>query len=82
MGYELELKVKFRGQGRWEGLEGAIELSDLCDDGGDPESKIFVTKEGAKSTGTKFREEARNERLVMQVTEKCREVLNIVRDEA
>ena len=26
IGYELELKVKFKGQGRWEGLECAIEL--------------------------------------------------------
>jgi len=55
MGYELELKLKFKGQEKWEGLECAIELSELCDDGGDPESKMFITKETSNGSGTKFR---------------------------
>lgn len=33
MGYELEMKIKFRGTGKWEGLECAIEMTELCDDG-------------------------------------------------
>ena len=36
IGYELELKVKFAGLDRWKGLDCAIELTDLCDDGSDP----------------------------------------------
>ncbi len=55
MGYELELKLKFKGQEKWEGLECAIELSELCDDGSDPESKMFITKETSNGSGTKFR---------------------------
>lgn len=45
MGYELEIKLKFKGQGRWEGLECAVEFTELCDDGDEPESKLFITKE-------------------------------------
>ena len=71
IGYELELKAKLKGVDgtRWEGLECTVELSDLCDDGSDPEHKLFISKEGTKSTGVKFREEARAEKLVHQITE-------------
>ena len=59
MGYELELKLKLKGLpgSKWDGLECAIELEELCDDGGAPESKLFITKEGGggKSSGVKFR---------------------------
>lgn len=55
MGYELEIKLKFKGQGKWEGIECAIEFKELCDDGSDPESKLYVTKEKSKDQGTKFR---------------------------
>ena len=82
MGYELELKVKFQGRGRWEGLEAAIELTELCDDGSEPEHKVFITKEAKSGSGPKFREEARSERVAKQLTERCREVLNVLRDEA
>ncbi len=82
MGYELELKVKLAGRGRWEGLEASVELTELCDDGSDPEHKIYIQKESSKGSGPKFREEARSERLAKQLTERCRDVLNIVRDEA
>lgn len=82
MGYELELKLKFEGQGKWEGLECAIEMSELCDDGSDPESKIFITKESSKGSGTKFRQEAAAEKLLKEVVDKCREVLALVREEA
>lgn len=45
LGYELELKIKFVGQDAYEGSECAIKLTELCDDGSDPESKVYVTKE-------------------------------------
>lgn len=48
IGYELDLKVKFEGSGKWEGLECTIGLKELCDDGSDPESKVKVTKEKSK----------------------------------
>ena len=83
MGYELELKLKLKGLpgSKWEGLECAIELEELCDDGSDPESKLFITKEGGQP-GTKFRQEATAEKLINEVVERCREALAIVREEA
>lgn len=45
MGYELVLKLKFIGCGRYKGIECSIEMTDLCDDGSDPETQLFVTKE-------------------------------------
>ena len=80
IGYELEVKLKFEGKGRWEGLECSVELSDLCDDGSDPEDKLFITKEG-KEKGIKFRQEAKEQKVIRQIVEKCREVLAIARDE-
>ena len=82
MGYELEMKLKFKGQDKWEGLECAIELSELCDDGSDPESKLFITKESSSGSGPKFRQEASADKLVKEVVDKCREVVAIVREEA
>jgi hypothetical protein len=38
MGYELEVKINFAGQDKYEGLECAVKLSELCDDGSDPET--------------------------------------------
>jgi len=55
MGYELELKLNFEGKGRWEGLQCAVEMTELCDDGDDPESKLFITKEAQSGSGPKFR---------------------------
>lgn len=63
------------------GLECAIELTDLCDDGSDPDHKLFITKESGKGSGPKFREEAKTERLAKQMSEKCREILNILKEE-
>lgn len=37
IGYELDLKIKFEGQERWDGLKCAIEIKELCDDGSDGE---------------------------------------------
>jgi hypothetical protein len=36
-----------KGLGKWAGIECTIELLELCDDGSDPESKLFITKEPA-----------------------------------
>ena len=55
MGYELEMKIKFKGVGRWEGLECAVEFTELCDDGDEPQSKLFITKEAQGGSGPKFR---------------------------
>ena len=82
MGYELEMKLKFKGQGRWEGLECAIEFTELCDDGDDPQSKLFITKEAQGGSGPKFRQEAASDKLFKEVADKCREILAIIREEA
>ena len=63
MGYELDVKLKFVGRGKWEGLEFSVELSDLCDDGSDPEDKLFIKKEG-KEKGLKFRQEASEQKVI------------------
>lgn len=82
MGYELEVKVKFEGRGKWEGLECAISASELCDDGSDPETKLFVTKENGKDQGTKFKQEMASEQVIDSVISRFREILGIIRDEA
>ncbi len=82
MGYDLEMKIKFEGLGRWDGLQCAIEIEELCDDGSEPETKIFITKESPNGTGSKFRQEAASDKVVKEVVEKVREVLAIVREQA
>ena len=57
IGYELELKIKFVGQGAYEGNECAIKLKEFCDDGSDPECKFYITKEKNKETASKLRSE-------------------------
>jgi len=34
-----------------------VSISELCDDGSDPETKLFVTKEEEKDQGIKFKKE-------------------------
>ncbi len=80
MGYELQMKLQFVGKGKWQGLECRVELSDLCDDGSDPEEKLYITKEG-KEKGLKFRQEVSEQKVIKQIVEKCRDVLAIARDE-
>jgi len=84
IGYELEVKLKLKGVpgGRWDGIECSIDIEELCDDGSDPQTRLYITKEGANSSGNKFRSEANSEKLIEEVVEKCREVLAMVRDEA
>ena len=38
------MKIKFEGQGKYDGAECAIRLKEFCDDGSDPETKVSVTK--------------------------------------
>ena len=57
IGYELEMKLKFLGQEKHEGLECAIQINELCDDGSEPETKLYVTKEQNKDQGIRFRQE-------------------------
>jgi hypothetical protein len=63
LGYELEVKLKFVGKGKWAGLECAVKLKDLCDDGSDPEEKLYIVKEG-KEKGAKFRQEMSDQKVV------------------
>jgi hypothetical protein len=42
IGYELEIKVKFDGQGKKEGSKITLGLKEICDDGSDPEGKITI----------------------------------------
>jgi len=44
----LEIKIKFEGKEKYDGLECAVKISELCDDGSDPETKLYVTKEEEK----------------------------------
>ena len=48
IGYELEIKIKFVGQAFFEGCEVGLEMCEFCDDGSDPECRIFVTQEKVK----------------------------------
>ena len=57
IGYELELKIKFVGQGVYEGSECALKMKDFCDDGSDPECRIYLTKEKNKEQGSKLKQE-------------------------
>ena len=57
MGYELEMKIKFEGLAKWQGIQCAIDFKELCDDGSDPEYNLYVTKEKDKSQSTKFKQE-------------------------
>ncbi|CDW91631.1 uncharacterized protein loc101207721 [Stylonychia lemnae] len=82
IGYELEIKIKFRGLGKQEGLECAVKFTEFCDDGSDPEAQLFVTKEEGTDQGTKFKKEWNSQSVTNKVVEKCREILNIIRDEA
>ena len=63
MGFELEVKLKFEGKGKWQGLECAVKLKDLCDDGSDAEQKLYVTKEG-KEKGAKFKQEVAEQKVI------------------
>ena len=74
--------MKFKGLGKWAGIEVEIELTELCDDGSDPEHKIYITKENGSGSGTRFRQEANDCKLALKLAERCREILNIVKDEA
>jgi hypothetical protein len=57
MGYELELKVKFVGLNKYDGAECAIRLNEFCDDGSDPETKVYVTKEKNKDQSKNLKSE-------------------------
>lgn len=82
MGYELEIKVKFEGMGKQKGSECVIELTDLCDDGGDPEIKVDVTKEKAKDSGKILKKDLYSRGTIEEFISKCREVLGIIKEEA
>lgn len=64
MGFELEIKIKFKGAGQWDGIEGAIEYNEVCDDGSEGDQKLFVQKEKNKDHGRKFKEEASTSKLM------------------
>ena len=81
LGFELELKLKFAGKGKWQGLECAVDLKELCDDGSDPDQSLYITQENSKDKGIKFRTEVAEQKTIKQIIEKCREILNVVRDE-
>jgi hypothetical protein len=50
MGYELEINVKFEGQGKYEGMESLVELKEICDDLSDPEYRVSITKDKGKES--------------------------------
>lgn len=82
MGYELDIKIKFKGQEKYEGVECDIELKELCDDGSDPEYRIKVAKDKGGDSAEKLKSEISSEDVINEIIEKCRAVLNIIRDEA
>jgi len=57
-------------------------LTELCDDGSDPEHKRYVTKEKNKDQSLNLRTAMKTQKVVQEFVNKCREVLAIVRDEA
>lgn len=66
IGFDLEFKLVFTGVegSRQEGIECAFQISEFCDDGSDPESKLFVTKDSDGSKGTKFKKEVSDQNVV------------------
>lgn len=82
IGYELEFKLTLEGRGRWEGLQIAYDFKEFCDDGSE-EQTLYVQKENMRGglTGMKFKDEAKSERVHLQVAERVREALGRVRDE-
>ena len=55
IGYELDLKVKFEGIGELAENEVSFSFSNLCDDGSDPDFKVYVTKEKDKNFGKELK---------------------------
>eukprot|EP00347_Sterkiella_histriomuscorum_P015547 403356622 len=83
IGYELEIKIKFAGQDKYEGLECAVHLVDFCDDGSDPDTNLYVTKEnGGKDQGLKFKKDYSAKKAEKEIVAKCRDILAFIRDEA
>jgi hypothetical protein len=62
-------------------LECAVKISELCDDGSDPECKLYVTAEKTKDQGLKFRKDYAALKTEKAIVEKCREILSIIREE-
>jgi len=81
IGFELEIKFKFKGAKHWEGIEGAIEYEEVCDDGSEGDMKLFVQKEKNKDQGRKFKEDANTCKLLKKVLDKVRETLAVIKDE-
>ncbi len=65
IGYELEFKISLEGVtgGKWDGLKCSFDFSDFCDDGSEPDYKLFITKDSSKGSGPRFREEVKAERV-------------------
>lgn len=82
LGYDLELKIKFTGLKTYEGAEGAIKLHELCDDGSHQESNVYITKEKSAQLTKKLREDIQMKKAVEELDKKCREVLEILKNEA
>lgn len=68
IGYEIETRLNFRGNKgkKFDCLECAVKISDLCDDGSDPDVELYITKEGRES-GAKFRTECNEQKVIKEI---------------
>ncbi len=78
IGYELEMKVRFKGGEKFNGIEASIELSDFCDDGSDPDFKLYVTKEKSPDQGLRFKKEFATKKIIKEFIAKCKEILTLI----
>lgn len=83
MGYELDIKLKLEGMHQlYEGSELDVKLSELCDDGGEPEVELSVPVKKDKDQATKLKAAVKSDGVVAEIIAKSREILNTIRDQA
>lgn len=76
IGYELAVKLKLEGLKNYDGYSYAVSLEELCDDGSDPEANLNVTQQGKKQ-----QKDFNRASTLREIVEKCREILNIIKEE-
>jgi len=83
MGYELDIKVKLDGLfSQYKGSEIEVKLTELCDDGGEPEVELHVPEKKDKNHASKLKATIKSDGTIAEIIAKSREILNSIRDQA
>ncbi len=86
IGYELEVKVNFEGQGPKKGNDFSFRLQELCDDGSDPSAEFHASKESTKQKNKGvdgkdgLKQEIIKTRVLDEFIEKCKDILKQIQD--